>query len=296
MEIRQIRYFLAVAQHAHFTRAAEALFVSQPALSQQIAALERDVGLPLFDRLGRRVELTAAGRVLHEHGLRIVREVDNARAAVDDLRGTVRGDLAVSAVQTANVGFLVDVIAGFHGSHPGVVVRVREDRGEHVLQAVLDGQAALGLTYLPDEPVEGLEAHPLYMEDLVLVVPRDHPLAGATLRTGELGALPLVVPPGGYCLRQGIDAVLEEAGSRQKVVAEITAIEGICSAVRAGMGVSVLPARYILPRAEREGLAIARLVDPVPQRTMAVVRASARHACTATRAFLRALQDAAAAG
>lgn len=293
MEIRQIRYFLAVAEHAHFTRAAEALFVSQPALSQQIAALERDVGLPLFDRLGRRVELTAAGRVLRDHGLRIVREVENARAAVDDLRGTVRGELAISTVQTANVGFLVDVIAGFYAAHPGVVVRVREDRGEHVLQAVQDGQASLGLTYLPDEPVEGLEAHPLYVEDLVLVVPRDHPLAGTTLRTGELGALPLVVPPGGYCLRSGIDSVLAEAGHRQTVVAEITAIEGICSAVRAGMGVSVLPARYIVPRAEREGLAIARLVDPVPQRTIGVVRSSARHACTATRAFLRALQDAA---
>lgn len=294
MELRQIRYFLAVAEHAHFTRAAEALFVSQPALSQQVAALERELGVPVFDRLGRRVELTAAGRTFREHALRIVREVDNARAAVDDLRGTVRGDLAVSAVQTANVGFLVEVITGFHASHPGVVVRVREDRADDVVEAVLAGRASLGLTYLPEVAPDGVETHPLYVEELVLVVPRGHALAGAELPTREVGDLPLVVPPGGYCLRQGIDSVLAEAGSRQKVVAEITAIEGICSAVRSGMGVALLPARYILRRAEREGLAVARLVDPVPRRTIGAVRAADRHACTATRAFLQALRAAAA--
>jgi DNA-binding transcriptional LysR family regulator len=293
MEIRQLRYFLAVAEHAHFTRAAEALFVSQPALSQQIGALEREVGLPLFDRLGRRVELTSAGRVLHEHALRIVREVENARGAVDDLRGMVRGDLTVCAVQTANAGFLVDVMARFHASHPGVVVRTREERGDDVVEAVLEGRASLGLTYLTGATPDGLETVPLYEEELVLVVPAGHPLAGATVRTAEAGEMPLVVPPGGYCLRQGVDAVLAEAGARQRVVAEITAIEGICSAVRAGIGVAVLPARYILPRAEREGLAVARLVDPVPVRTIGAVRAAERHACTATRAFLRFLRDAA---
>jgi DNA-binding transcriptional LysR family regulator len=291
MELRQLRYLVAVAEHAHFTRAAESLYVSQPALSQQISALERELDVPLFDRLGRRVELTAAGRVLHDHALRIIRETENALAAVGDLRGNVRGDLTVSAVQTANVSFLVDAIAHFHTLHPGVVVRVREDRADNVFQAVLGGQANLGLTYLDGEPNEGLEAHPLYVEDLVLVVPRGHALAGTTLRTSDLGSLPLVVPPGGYCLRQGIDSVLSEAGATQNVVAEITAIEGICSAVRAGMGLSVLPARYILPRAEREGLATARLVNPVPQRTIAVIRATDRHACTATRAFLRTLQE-----
>lgn len=124
----------------------------------------------------------------------------------------------------------------------------------------------------------------------MLVVPAGHPLTGATLRPRDIAELPLVVPPGGYCLRSGIDTVLAEAGSRQMVVAEITAIDGICEAVRSGVGLSILPARYIVPRAERQGLAVVRLVDPVPRRVVGVVRSVERHACTATRAFHTALE------
>jgi DNA-binding transcriptional LysR family regulator len=290
MDLRQLRYFLAVAEHEHMTRASESLFVSQPALSQQIASLERELETPLFDRIGRGMELTTAGRVLREQAVRILREVDNARAAIDDLNGTVRGEVVVATIQTANVSLLVGVIARFRTEHPGVVVRVREERGSEVLELVRSGEANLGLTYLPEGAPERLEMTPLYPEELVLVVPEGHPLAGATLRTSEVANLPLVVPPGGYCLRSGIDAVLAEAGSRQTVVAEITSIEGICEAVRSGVGLSILPARYIVPRAERHGLAVVQLIDPIPHRMVGVVRSSERHACTATRAFLASLR------
>lgn len=290
MDLRQLTYFLEVARQEHMTRAARALFVSQPALSQQIAALEREVGIPLFDRVGRGLRLTAAGRVLQSHAARVVREVENARAAMDDLRGTVRGELVVAAIQTAHVTVVVDALAAFRARHPGVVVRVREERADAVADRVRAGDADLGVTYLPADPLEGLETAPLHDEILVLVVPTEHPLAGAPLRTARVAELPLVVPPGGYCLRRGIDQVLQEAGARQRVVAEIAAMEGICEAVRVGVGVGILPARYIEPRAEREGLAVVPLVDPVPRRTVGMVRSSERHACTATRAFMAAVR------
>lgn len=296
MDLKQLRYFLAVAEQEHMTRAAEALYVSQPALSQQIRALERELGTPLFDRIGRRIELTAAGRTLQRHARRILLEVENARAAMDDLRGTVRGDVVVATIQTANVSFLVEVIARFRAAHVGVVVRVREERADRVLERVRSGEANVGVTYLDGDAPAGLEAVPLYREDLVLVVPESHELAGGTLPTARVSELPLIVPPGGYCLRRGIDAVLAEAGARQRVVAEITAIEGICEAVRAGVGLAILPARYIVPRAERERLGVAVLVDPVPERTVGAVRSLERHACTATRAFLAALQAASGNG
>src|SRR5690606_41173768 len=102
MDIRQLRYFLAVAEHRHFTRAAQASFVSQPALSQRIRALERELGAPLFDRLAGGVELTTAGRVLRGYAERILRELENAKVAAEEVTGTARGELAGSTVQTAD--------------------------------------------------------------------------------------------------------------------------------------------------------------------------------------------------
>lgn len=285
MELRQLRYFVAVADHRHFTRAAEAQFVSQPALSQQIQALERDVGAPLFDRLGRRVELTAAGRVLLEHARRVLREVENARAALEDVRGGVRGELTIATIQTANVGFLVDVIARFRRSHPGVMVRVREERSDAVAGILRSGGAQLGLAYLPVENAEGLRSSDLYVEELVLVVPIDDPRSGTSMPTRDVADIPLIVPPGGYCLRSGINTVLVEAGARQNVVAEIAAIDGICAAVRCGIGCALLPAHYVLPRAAREGLGVVRLVEPMPQRMIGVLGSTERYMCAATAAF-----------
>lgn len=296
MDIRQLRYFLAVAEHGHFTRAARTQYVSQPALSQQILALERELGVALFDRLGRRVELTAAGRVLREHARVVLREVENARAAIDDVRGAVRAEIVIAAIQTANVSFLVDVIARFRTTHPGVVVRVREERMAVVPELLRAGEAQLGLTYVPVVEPNGLETRELFVEELVLVMPADDRRAGTTLRTRELQDLPLVVPPGGYCLRGGVDAALAEAGARQRVVAEIAAIEGICEAVRSGVGYAILPARYIVPRADRERLALARLVEPTPRRTVGIVRSTERHLCAASAAFLDHLLHASSAG
>jgi DNA-binding transcriptional LysR family regulator len=293
MELRQLKYFLAVAEYGHFTRAAQALFVSQPALSQQIQALERYVGVTLFDRLGRRVELTAAGKVLRDHARVILREVENARQALNDVRGAIRGEIAIAAIQTANVSFLVDVIASFRRQHPSVVVRVREERSHAIADLLVAGEVQLGLTYLPAGEPDEIEEHELFVEELVLVTPAGDAHAGTTMRTRELQNLPLVVPPGGYCLRGGVDAALAEAGATQHVVAEITTIEGICAAVRAGVGYGILPARYILPRSEREQLGVARLVDPTPRRTVGVVRHKARHLCAASAAFMENMKSAA---
>lgn len=289
MDLRQLKYFLAVADHGSFTRAAEALFVSQPALSQQIAVLERELGTPVFDRLSRRVELTSAGRVLREHAELIVRAAENARSAVDDVRGAVRGELVIASIQTASMPFLVSAIARFRARYDGVVVRVREARAHEVVESVRSGAADLGVTYLTDDMPE-LEVEPLYREELVLVVPPSHPLAVRRLPTRRVSDVPLVVPPGGYCLRQGIDVVLAESGARQRVVAEIPTLEGICAAVRAGVGAAILPARWIVRRARRERLVVVKLVDPVPQRMVGVVRAMDRHACTATRGFLEQMR------
>ena len=212
MDVRQLRYFLAVAEHRHFTRAAQASFVSQPALSQQIRALERELGAPLFDRLTGGVELTTAGQVLRGYAERILRELENAKVAVEEVVGTVRGELSVSTVHTANLALVVDVLGRFREEHPAVTVRIHEERSVDVVESVLSGRVNLGITYFPAAR-DALQATPLYEEELALVVPEAHPLAGQTVQLTNLAGLPLIVPPDGFCLRMGIDLALSEMGA-----------------------------------------------------------------------------------
>lgn len=296
MNIRQLRYFLAVAEHRHFTRAAEAVSVSQPALSQQIRALEEELGTPLFDRLTTGIELTTAGQVLRSHAERILREVENARLAVEEVSGTVGGELSISAVHTANLVLVVDLLASFRRTHPGVVVRIHEESSAGVVESVLSGRVNLGITYLPVQH-SALDARSLYEEELVLVVPEGHHLVGAVVGVEELSELPLIVPPEGFCLRVGIGAVLGPALGKSYeggVVAEISSVESICAAVRSGLGVTLLPRGYLERVGDLAGLDLVSLAPATPWRSVGVIRRSDRHLCLATQAFLRKLKEFAA--
>lgn len=290
MDLRQLRHFVAVARHGHFTRAAAASFISQPALSQQIQALEQELGAPLFDRLGRRVELTTAGRVLMDYAERILREVESAQAAVQDAAQAVRGELAVAAVPTANLALVVQAMAAMRERHPEVSIRVQEERGAAVCELVHSGRVNLGVAYLPSTDAD-LETLPLMEEELALVLPAGDPRAGRTLAMAELAGLPLLLPPEGLCLRTGIDRALQAAGvGAGNVTAALAAPESLVHAVRAGLGATLLPAAY-LAAADRRGIATARLTDPTPVRTLGIIRRADRHLCMATRAFMGLLRE-----
>ncbi|HET9949846.1 MAG TPA: LysR substrate-binding domain-containing protein [Longimicrobiales bacterium] len=291
MDLRQLRYFLAAAEHRHFTRAAEASFVSQPALSQQILGLERELGTPLFDRLSTGAELTTAGRVLRDYAERILREVDNAKAAVEEVANRVRGELSVATVHTANLALVVEALARFRREHPDVSVRIHEERSAEVVESVLSGRVNLGVTYLPVGH-DVLETTPLYEEELVLVVPAGHELVeGAAVEPEELADLPLIVPPEGFCLRVGIDGALGARARGARIVAEISSIESICAAVRAGLGVTLLPRAYVERPEGVDGLVSVPLAGAAPRRSVGAVRRADRHLCLATRAFLASLES-----
>src|SRR5271155_4734082 len=126
MELRHLRYFLAVANTLHFRRAAEALDVSQPTLSQQIQQLEKELGTTLFDRIGKRVGLTVAGETFRHHAQRVLHELDEAQVALLELEGLKRGKLHVGAVQTLNTYLIPPIIARFATLHPEVFLNVEE--------------------------------------------------------------------------------------------------------------------------------------------------------------------------
>ena len=149
IELRHLRYFLAVAEAAHFTKAAEKLHVTQPTLSHQIRQLEGQLNLPLFDRIGRRVKLTAAGELLLPHARRVLCELEEAQSALGELHGLKRGEIKVGIVQTVNACVIPEIVARFSTTHTGVKVTCAELSVEEIEAGLEGGRLDLGISFLP---------------------------------------------------------------------------------------------------------------------------------------------------
>src|SRR3954469_19092346 len=178
MELRQLEYFAAVARHRHFTRAAEALYVTQPALSQQIRRLEAELGLALFRRTSKGVELTPAGADLLVHAEKVLAEVAAARAEMDRHTGVSRGVARVAAT-AADAPRLPEALASFHTEHPGIQIALRQGSAGEGVGGVRRGAVDVAVLALAGAPPAGVEAHPLTDEPLRVAVPTGDALDGA---------------------------------------------------------------------------------------------------------------------
>ena len=187
MELRQLEYFVAVARHRHFTRAAADVSVAQPALSQQIRKLEAELGTDLFRRTTRRVELTDAGELLLPRARTILAEVESARQEVSELEGLLRGHVEIGSLPLASLG-VPSMLQEFRRLYPGIGIHLHEQAVDVVLAMLRRGE--LDLTFAavsPGEAGSGLDAQLLYSEDLVAVMAPEHELAGRqTVRVSEL--------------------------------------------------------------------------------------------------------------
>jgi DNA-binding transcriptional LysR family regulator len=239
VELRHLRYFVAVAEELHFRRAAERLHVSQPPLSQQIRALERELGVTLFERNRRRVELTAPGRALLTEARAVLAAVDHA---VDLTQRVARGEagaLAVGFVGSAMYGALPDVLRDFRAARPGVELKLRELPTGAALEALAEERIDVGVVR-PAQVDEGIAIDVVRREAVVVALPAAHALTRRrrlTLR--DLGGEPMVVlsrreAPG---LRGALDALGEPPGDVQEV-SEIRTVLGLVSA---GLGLSLVP-------------------------------------------------------
>jgi LysR family cyn operon transcriptional activator len=290
VELRHLRSFLAVARTQHFRRAADELYVSQPALSEQIRQLEAELGTPLFERLGRRVRLTAAGVVLRDYAERVLREVDDARRAIEELENLSRGTLAAGVVQTVNTYLIPAVLARLAVAHPGICVRVDELPAAGIEAALEAGELDLGVGFVPPA-ASGLVAEPLFTEELVVIVPESHRLAGRpAVAFRELDGEPLILLSPRFCTRRLFDACTAGAGVCPQVRIEMNSIEGILATVRATGLATVLPA-LALRCAEGTGLRGVPLVEPSPRRTVGLLWRRCGYRCAAARAFAAAVAE-----
>lgn len=259
MDLRQVGYVLAVVDEGGFTRGARAAHVAQPSLSQAVRGLERELGVELFQRAGRRVRLTAAGTAFVDAARAVVRDVATLRSAVDAVRGVVSGTLDLVALPTLAVDPLAAVLGRYRRAFPGVTVRVAqpEDVGT-ATDLVQRGDCEVAVTELP-VPLP-LVSHPLEVQELVLVLPPDNPLGRGRgpLDLARLAGVALVATPLGTSTRAIIESAFAGVAIRPDVRVEIDQREAILPLVLNGAGAAILP-RSLAAEAELRGARVRRL-------------------------------------
>lgn len=177
MDIRQLQYLIEVARFGSFTKAADALYITQPAISKAIKAMEEELGVILFDRLGKRVELTDAGQIIAGQAQQIVASFHSLTSELDDLRNLKKGHIRIGLPPMVGASFFPTVIGQFHKKYPDITIQLYEDGAKKVEQEVASGTLEVGVVVLPTTQ-EGLSSFPFVEEKLNLVVHPSHPLAG----------------------------------------------------------------------------------------------------------------------
>lgn len=260
MDLRQLEYFAAVARHRHFRRAAEDLYVTQSAVSQQIRRLEAELGLALLRRTSRGVELTPAGAELLTRAEAILADVAGARAAMDEHASSLRGSVRLAA-STGDAMRLPAALARFQREHPGVRIALRQGLADEVLALLRAGSVDLAVGHLDAAP--DLRDEPLAQEPLVLIVAQDDPLDGASdVRLWDLRERPFILAEPGSALRELVTEACAEAGFGPVPLFEVGDPTTVRFLVQAGLGVSVVPASWLAQPGPPVGS--AALAPPAP--------------------------------
>lgn len=288
MEIRQLRYFLAVAETLHFARAAERLHIAQPSLSQQIRALEEELGVRLFERSKRHVALTTDGEALLPYARRLVTLADDAHQEFAERSGLRRGRVRLGTTPTLGGHLLPKAIGGFFQAFPGLELTINEDGSDRLARQLDQGHLDLALLVQDVNMVESIAFEPLLEEEIVLAMPQGHPLAGRkTIPWSDLREERFILCREGYHLRSMTFAACEEAGFKPKVAVSGTDIDTALRFVRAGLGVTLVPQMAV---DEAAGVEVASLVEPALHRTVGIASNPHRYlsqAASAMRDYLR---------
>ncbi|MEU8591629.1 LysR substrate-binding domain-containing protein [Streptomyces sp. NPDC048664] len=241
MELRQLEYFVAVAEERNFTRAAERVHISQSGISAQIRQLERELGAELFDRSARTVTLTVAGKAAVEHARAALAAAGAVGQAVGEVTDLIQGHLTIGMVTGCTLTPLFDALAAFHQAHPGVEISLLEDSSDRLIERVRTGAVDLALIGAASATPDGLDALTIISERLVVAVPAGHPLANqrrVTLR--DLTAYSIVCMPPGTGLRAVFDQACAAQSIQPAIALQASAVDAIAGLAARGLGVAIL--------------------------------------------------------
>jgi DNA-binding transcriptional LysR family regulator len=290
VELRHIQHFVAVAEAGSFTRAATQVHIVQSGLSASIQALERELGVVLFHRTGRTIELTDAGTAFLPEARKVLVAVEVARDAVLDVQGGLRGTVRVGIMNAMALPQLSDVIAEFVQERPQVhfVPSLESGGSDEFIRAILHDRIDVAFTALPlDRYPDGITVIPLTTVDLLLAVPQAHRLAGSTtIQLEELNDETFIEYPPGWGLRQETDALFNSHGFARKITIEVGDIPTVLDLVARGCD-----AAFVIPStvADNHALSLVQVV-PGPRMHVSLAVRSSNPPRPATAAFIEAVQ------
>jgi len=287
LELHQLRYFCAVAETGSFSRAGEQSHVSQPSLSQQIMKLEDELGVRLFDRLGRSVRLTEAGQTFLPRARSVLRELEAARGDVAEQKDSVGGSVTIGVIPTVAPYFLPERLTWFSRKFPQVRLTVVEEITPVLLDQVRGSKVDLAILALPIRGHE-FETFPLLTEPLFAALPSGHKLAKRrALSLKDLRTQPFLLLRDGHCFRDTAVAACDRARLHPQIIFESGQFSSLLSMVGAGMGVSIVPEMAIDKKLRCR---FVRIDDPAASRTIGALILRGRSLSRAHHAFLSQLR------
>lgn len=271
MQLRHLRYFIALGRIGHFGRAAEACNVTQSTLSAAVRQLETEIGAPLIERDKRFKGLTAEGKVLLAWAARVVAEREALDQQIGLLRGELSGELSIGVVPTAlpTIGLVTTPLAQ---AHPNVTLRILSRSSNEIQQLLDDFVLDVGITYLDNEPLHGVDVFPLYVEHYILLTPQEGPFRGRTSVTWrEAADTPLCLLTTDMQNRRILDAIFASVDRIPNAHAETNSVMTLCSHIRTGVWSSVLPHNFLWVFGTPPGMIALPLVEPERTFTIGVV-------------------------
>lgn len=291
MQLQYLRTFYEVATTGSFTRAAEKLYLSQPAVTQQIRALEAELGFPVLERLGRRIRLTPAGEALLPYALRLLALLEEGQSAAREAAGRAAQTLRLGAGDTVATYVLPDLIRHFHAQRPEATLRLVVGNSDRLLDAVLGNEVELAI-WARQEPHHLLLQHPFCRVPLVAVVHPEDPLANRPrIWAHELQGRRLLLRGRASAIRRFIDGLLERAGVELDDVVEMDHLEAIKRTVETGYGATVTPAFAVSREVVQGTLAALPLADPDAELPLYYVHYAHRRLSPLAQAFVTLLGE-----
>ena len=291
MELRQFKYLLSIAEEGTFTAAAEKLFISQSALSQQVKSMEDELGVPLFDRSRNRLRFTQAGELLRNRARRIVKEVDEAKTAIDELEDLCRGSLTIGVVQTVNAYLIPQVVAAFSAEFPKVRIKIEELPAPQIEQRIHGHELDLGIGFTPAEHRD-LEFVPIFEEELLFIAHQNHPFSGKSqIDLKTLHEQDLILLSTDYCTRRIWDQCAKEAQISPSIQIEMNTIGAILSTLQDNATAGTILPALTMGLQAANGLISVKLKNPSPQRTAGFLWRNGGYKSMAARKFTEIAQQ-----
>ncbi|HKQ31415.1 MAG TPA: LysR family transcriptional regulator [Burkholderiales bacterium] len=287
MDIAALQAFLAIAETGSFSRAAERIYLTQPAISKRIALLEQELGAPLFDRVGRRVQLTPAGQALAARARTLLKDFDDVKRVITNLAGTIGGELRLAMSHHVGLHRLPPALQRFHDNYPDVRLDLRFMDSEQACQAVAQGELEIAIVTLPPQKDATLRLEQIWDDPLDFVVSREHALAReSNIAPRQLLEFPAILPGQGTYTREVILSALGNLRNRVQVGMATNYLEVLKMLAAIGLGWSALPRTMI-----DDSLKVIQIGKIQIGRRLGIVTHDGRTLSNAAQAMIRIVRE-----